>query len=166
MAILQPNEKCPCGYDVKFKKCCKPYLEGVCAEDANRLARVRHVALIARDYNFLWKTLHPDAPRKKHDTPQNFASELKLLKNLTYTKLTLLDEKAKSPSETILVTYVSVWDGEQDVSYLEESTWKKLGQNWFYFDGLRKSSARLGCSPESIHIGDLSRLSLHDSTLT
>lgn len=166
MARIQPNEKCPCGYDVKFKKCCKPYLEGLPAEDANRLARVRHVALIALNYGFLWHTLHPDSPRKRHDTAQKFASELESLKNLAYTKLTLLDEKAKNPAETILVSYVSVWDGTQDVSYLEESTWKKSGQNWFYLDGLRKSSARLGCSPESIHVGDLPRLFLHESTLT
>lgn len=165
MAKIQPNEKCPCGYEVKFKKCCKPYLEGQICEDANRLARVRYVALLAQDPVFLWKTLHPESPRKKHDCLEKFLSEQRLLKNLIYKKLTLLDEQMPTADQTLIVSYVTVFDGEQDLSWLEESRFQKDGEKWGYLDGLRKSSARLGCQPESIHVGDLSRLFLHDSRL-
>lgn len=166
MAKILPNEKCPCGYELKFKKCCKTYLEGKMAEDANRLARVCYVAMIAGDYAFLWDTLHPESPRKKHDSREKFLSDQKLLKNLDYKRLILLDEKTPSPVESILVSYVIVSDGGQDLSYLEESTWKKSGERWFYFDGLRKSSVRLGCEPKSIRVGDLPRLFMHKSKLS
>lgn len=165
MAKIQPNEKCPCGYEVKFKKCCKPYLKGQTCEDANRLARVRYVALEAGDPGFLWKTLHPESPRKKQDNLEKFLSEQRLLKNLIYKKLILLDEQKPKADRTLIVSYVTVFDGEQDLSWLEECHFQKLGEYWYYFDGLRKSSARLGCQPESIRVGDLSRLLLHDSGL-
>ena len=162
MAKIQPNEKCPCGYDVKFKKCCKPYLEGKSAEDANRLARTRYVAQIKGDADFLWQTLHPDSPRKKHDSQKKFMSEQYLLKNLNYQKLILLDERIDKDS-TVLVSYVKISEGNKCLSYLEESTWQLFNDKWYFVDGLRKSSERLGCLPESIRVGDLKRLGLHDS---
>ena len=165
MANLSPNSPCPCGSGSKFKKCCSPYIQGQALTNAERVLRARYAAHVNGNSAFLWESLHPHAPRKVRDTRKNHEYELQLVKNLHYGGLRILDAKDQSHDTSIIVFWVEVHDGETDVSFLEESTFKCFEGRWYYFDGLRRSSTRLGCMPESIKIGDLESLFLHDSPL-
>jgi SEC-C motif-containing protein len=163
MAKITPNDRCPCGLEQKFKKCCGPYLEGRLCENAERLLRVRYVAGIQSDAQYLWGTLHPLSPLKRQSNFKQFENELKLLKGLTYQSLKLVAVDDSKRDNTRIVHYVTVMEGVNDLSYVEETQFNYVEGHWYYMDGLRRSSARLGCVPESLRIGDLATLFMHDS---
>ncbi|MCP5465047.1 MAG: SEC-C domain-containing protein [Deltaproteobacteria bacterium] len=172
MAKLKPNQMCPCGSDEKFKKCCQPYLEGKAIEHPERLLRARYTAAAGGLINFLWETLHPNAPRKLNDTFNRFEKDHQILKKLDYQNLSILDGKFENDTARV-VYYATIKDPavpEQDaeahdVSYLEESEFRVFEGKWLYFDGLRRSVRRLGCTPESIKLGELETLFPWDSGL-
>lgn len=165
MARILPNDPCPCGSGFKFKKCCGPYLKGDPVETAERLLRTRYAAHANHDVKFIWDTAHPMSPRKLNDTWAKFEREYELLRSLDYRGLTILDEKSPNKNRTVIVYWVKVFEGEQDLSFLEEATFELFEGRWLYFDGLRRSANRLGCLPESVRIGDLATLFPHDSEL-
>ena len=162
---IGPNQSCPCCSDVKYKKCCRPFLDGDDVIDhPERLIRARHTALVVGDADFLWKTLHPQSPRKLHDREQKFKEEQVLLKNLHFDHFTLLDGDVLK-DKARLVVWVKVHDGPQDLSYLEEAELRAVDGRWYYFDGLRRSELTLGCLPESLKVGELANLFPHESAL-
>lgn len=163
MAAVLPNEPCPCGSGFKFKKCCAPFLKGVPIDNPERLLRSRYAAHIARDARFLWDTLHPESPRKLNDTWTKFQREYDLLRGVVYRGLRLLDEDYSKKDKAILVYWVQAYEGEHDLSFLEEGVFRPFEGRWMYFDGLKRSANRIGCQPESVKIGDLETLFLHDS---
>lgn len=64
MAKIRPNQTCPCGSEIKFKKCCGPVFQN--PEDVDHpemLVRARYTALVNQDVHFLWNTLHPQSPQ-------------------------------------------------------------------------------------------------------
>lgn len=163
MSKIRPNEPCPCGSDFKYKKCCALYIKGRDIDNAERLLRARYSAYVNNEVSFIWETLHPESPRKLNDTRLKFEREFALLGHLSYKSLKLLDANFDKPNQAIIVYWVQVFEGEHDISFLEEGVFKRFEGKWYFFDGLRRSSNRLGCLPESIKIGDLETLFLHDS---
>lgn len=158
MARIRPNDLCPCGSEIKFKKCCQPFLIGQKLDHPERVVRARHVASVIGQIDFLWKTLHPQAPRRLHDTWSQFQSENAILKTLDFRELVLVDADESKRDRTLIVTYTKVFDGEQDLSYLEEVELKSLEGSWYYFDGFRRSALKVRINPMGIKIGDLRNL--------
>lgn len=138
-------------------------MEGKICENAERLLRVRYTATVQGDAKFLWDTFHPLAPRRRKDNFKSFSAELSLMKDLNYQSLKVLAVDDSKRDVTRIVHYVVVTEGTNELSYVEESQFHLVEEQWFYMDGLRRSSARLGCAPESLRIGDLATLFLHDS---
>lgn len=166
MSKISPNDSCPCGSDIKYKKCCGLYLSGEKKiENAEVLLRSRYVALVKNDAKFLWDSYHPESPVKRNSSWAMFVSEQNLLKNLNYQKLTILDGDVSKKEVATIVFYVKVFEGNQDLSYLEEAQFKASNGTWYYFDGLRRSSNRVGAIPESIKLGELATLSPQESEL-
>lgn len=164
MAVLQPNQPCPCGSQSKYKKCCAPFIEGFAViEEPVRLILCRYVALINRRTTFLWETLHPFSPMRTHHNQSFFETEQRALSKLDYQSLKILDEKETRPDETRIVHYVTVMDEGVDLSYIEESQLKNFEGRWYYYDGLRRASARIGCIPESVKVGELETLFVFES---
>jgi SEC-C motif-containing protein len=164
MARISPNDPCPCGLGIKFKKCCALYLDGRESENAERLLRVRHAAQVIQNNKFLWESMHPQAPRRLKDYWSHFEHEQKLLKDLDYKSLKIVDLREGKPDEVRIVQYVTVWEGEHDLSYIEESLFRLFEGRWFYVDGLRRSSLRIGCVPETVKVGELATFYLHGSS--
>lgn len=163
VAVLSPNQPCPCGSETKYKKCCCPFIEGTPIDSPNRLVRCRYVALINRGIAFLWNSLHPFSPIRQNQRQSRFEDEQKSLSRLQYKSLQILDEREISADETRIVQYVTVWDEGVDLSYIEESVLRRYEGAWYYFDGLRRSSSRIGCVPESVRVGELATLFVLDS---
>jgi uncharacterized protein YchJ len=138
-------------------------MQGEPIDNAERLLRVRYSALVNHNVKFLWETSHPSSPRKLNDTWSKFERDLNLLRNLNYTGIKILDEDTSKKDKTIIVYWVQVREGEHDLSYLEEAVFQVFEGRWYYYDGLRRSSNRLGCLPESVRIGDLEILFPHAS---
>lgn len=164
MAKINPNEPCPCGSDIKFKKCCKPYIEGKHIENPERLLRVRYVATINHDVKFLWESLHPESATKLHERFSRFEYDLNLVKHLKYKSIVIADEDYSKANEAVIVFYVTVFDGDTDVSFIEEAKFSMSDGKWFYYDGLRRSSNRIGCDPLSVKVGELKTFFLYDSS--
>ncbi len=158
MSRIKPNQPCPCGSGDKFKKCCDLFLSGKAIDNAERLLRARYAALVDFNVKFLWESLHPMSPRKLNDTWNKFEREQHVIKNLNYRELIILDGNVSKNDQATIVYYVRVFDGEQDLSYLEEAQFKLFENKWYYFDGLRRSSMRIGCDPMSIKLGQLETL--------
>lgn len=165
MAKTNPNDPCPCDSGSKFKKCCSLYLKGKEIENAERLLRTRYVAYVNNNIKFLWETSHPHSPRRLNDTWSKFEREHQLMRGLTFHELKILDEDYSKKNTAKIVFWVKVTEAGHDLSFVEESEFQLLEGKWYYFDGLRRNAGRLGCAPESIRIGELETLFLHDSQL-
>ena len=166
MAKVNPNQKCPCGSEIKFKKCCKPFIEGVLPiENAERLLQSRYTAFVNQSIQFLWDTEHPESSRKLNERFSRYQKDCELTKDLDFKKLTIVDVKEISNLKAIIVFYVEVYDGHVDVSFIEESEFSVFEGKWYYYDGLRRSINRIGCQPESVKVGELKHLYLHESQL-
>ena len=53
---MSPNEKCPCGSAIKYKKCCKAYHDGKIPKDALTLMKSRYSAYAAGEVKYIQKT--------------------------------------------------------------------------------------------------------------
>lgn len=61
MRSPERNGPCPCGSEIKFKKCCGPYLAGTdYPPTAEALMRSRYTAFVAGNAAYLYRTTHPE----------------------------------------------------------------------------------------------------------
>lgn len=165
MAKIRPNQLCPCGSEVKYKKCCFLFLQQSRSLDhPEKLVRARYTAMVIGDVKFLWESFHPQSPVRLNETFAKFEEDQKLVKTLNYEELIILDGEIKR-REARVVTYVRCYDGPQDLGYLEEAQLELFEQGWLYLDGLKRSSARLGCDPLSIKVGQLETIFPWESPL-
>lgn len=157
MPKIQPNQNCPCGSNEKYKRCCFPYLQGKNIDHVERLLRARYVASSIGQIEFLWNSLHPEAPRKIHDTFKVYQAELQVSVGWNYTELIILDGIVNEKDAKI-VSFVRMDDNGQDLSYLEEAEYQVFEGQWFYKDGLRRSAAKIKMDPSLVKVGDLATL--------
>lgn len=62
-----PNDPCPCGSGVKYKKCCARYHKGAPAPDALTLMKSRYSAYAVGDARYIMRTTHPENPDRSDD---------------------------------------------------------------------------------------------------
>ena len=88
---ISPNNQCPCGSKLKYKKCCQKYHKGAVASDALTLMKSRYSAYVSRETIYIIKTTHWDNPQYQTDS-KKWKKELdEFCKNTTFTKLEILD---------------------------------------------------------------------------
>ena len=134
MAIDLETKDCPCGTGRGYDKCCGPYLGGEAKpETAEQLMRARYTAHVVADVSYVGATQHPEtADEYDEAATQTWAEKSEWL------GLEIQNTSAgSSVDETGTVEFVAMYrDAEGTVrKHHELGTFKKLNNEWMFFDG-------------------------------
>ena len=131
---ISSNSKCLCNSDKKYKKCCKPFHDGVLPTLAVELMRSRFCAFALNKPDYIIKTTH--------ETNSDFTSDLKswtedietFCANTNFTGLDILEE-INGVDESFVSFKATLLQSGQDASFKEKSRFLKIKNKWFYVDG-------------------------------
>jgi SEC-C motif-containing protein len=123
---ISPNNLCPCGSNIKYKKCCQKYHKGALAPNAITLMKSRYSAYVSRETMYIIKTTHWENSQYKEDK-KTWKKELdEFCKTTTFKKLEIQDHTYDT------VTFKAY--SEQGVLH-EKSKFVLIDAKWYYLDG-------------------------------
>lgn len=136
---LSPNDPCPCGRPLKFKKCCQRWHLGPAAPDAESLMRSRYSAYAAADTRYLRATTHPDGPHWR-DNVAAWDQEIRDFCRQTAFKRLEVRGHVSTGAEAYVsfVATLSRKDAagrEVDASFGERSRFLCVDGRWLYHSG-------------------------------
>jgi len=131
---ISPNSPCPCGSDVKYKKCCQAFHKGKLSKTALELMKSRYSAFYVGDANYIIKTTHKENPDFTLDIKQWKDDILSFSKNSDFKKLTILDF-IDLGSEAFVTFRVELYIDSKDNSFIEKSRFLKSNNQWLYHSG-------------------------------
>ena len=132
---LSVNSICPCGSSKKYKKCCKIFHDDIKKpSNALKLMKSRFSAFAFCKSDYIIKTTH----QKNCDFSLNTSSwiaDIELFsKNTIFEKLDILDF-TDNEFESFVTFKASLFQNEEDVSFIEKSRFLKNNNIWLYVDG-------------------------------
>lgn len=133
MVKISPNDWCPCDSGKKYKKCCRPYLDGKRHPPTpETVVRGRFTAYTLRNIDFLIETTHPESSHFG-ENEQRWRAELAAycFRNF-FSKLEILSaEDDKVSYKVHLIQF-----GIEDHRYIEHATFKQEDGKWSYYDSV------------------------------
>ena len=132
---LSVNSICPCGSSKKYKKCCKIFHDDIKKpSNALELMKSRFSAFAFCKSDYIIKTTH----KNNSDFSTNISSwkaDIELFsKNTIFEKLDILDF-TDNEFESFVTFKASLFQNEEDVSFIEKSRFLKNNNIWLYVDG-------------------------------
>ena len=129
------NSICPCGSLKKYKKCCKIFNYDIKnPSNALELMKSRFSAFAFCKSDYIIKTTH----KNNSDFSTNISSwkaDIELFsKNTIFEKLDILDF-TDNEFESFVTFKASLFQNEEDVSFIEKSRFLKNNNIWLYVDG-------------------------------
>lgn len=131
MAKPSPNLPCPCGSELKYKKCCRKYHKGALPATAEQLMRSRYSAYAFGLTDYIMKTTHPDNPDFTENHTQ-WTEEILHFCNVT----DFLGLKIIEVSEGTEKAYVTFEASLSSGILKEKSRFLKENGKWYYVDGI------------------------------
>ena len=129
------NDMCPCGSQKKYKKCCKIFHDKITfPKTALELMKSRYSAFFICNPEYIIFTTHEQNP--------DFTSNKELWKksiidfsiNTKFEKLEIMDF-IDDPKESFVTFKVTLFQNDEDISFIEKSRFLKVNDIWFYVDG-------------------------------
>ncbi|MDM1293147.1 zinc chelation protein SecC [Sphingobacterium sp. N143] len=125
--MINTASHCPCGSGNSFGACCKAiHISHAAAAGAEQLMRARYSAFVVRNIDFLYNTFHPSTRRfQDKNAIRKWSVENKWMQlHILKTTFQTVEFEAH---------YLNT---EMEVQiHHEKSTFKKLGNLWYYVDG-------------------------------
>jgi SEC-C motif-containing protein len=134
-------EKCPCGSDIAYLNCCKPYVKGrKKAPTAEALMRSRYTAYVVHELDYVVKTC---LDKEK----ANYSGIKDWSENSTWLGLKIISAQGGEGDETGTVVFEATYErhGLKNIHH-ETAQFKKKEGFWFYEDGkiVSKTIVRTG----------------------
>ena len=132
MVKLSPNQPCFCQSGKKYKKCCRPYLEGKqYPSTPETLVRARFVSYALRNNAFIMESTHPESPNFVKDEKRwNVQLDAYTLRNMFMDLEILSAEDDKVSYRARIVEF-----GTNIREYIEHANFKQEDGKWLYVDG-------------------------------
>ncbi|MCG3676559.1 YchJ family protein [Aliarcobacter butzleri] len=132
---ISVNSLCPCGSLKKYKKCCKIFHDNIKKpSNALELMKSRFSAYAFEQSEYIIKTTYKDNP----DFSTNISvwkEEIEMFsKNKNFEKLEILNFE-ESDFEAFVTFKATLFQNNNDISFIEKSKFKKLDGIWLYVDG-------------------------------
>lgn len=127
---FSPNDLCPCGSGIKYKKCCRPLHQGAIAPTPEAMMRSRYSAYALGRTEYILKTTHPEGEHFESDTAAWVLDVEDFSRNTRFEKLTILATEGDS-----VTFHVSLFAGDKDISFTERSEFRQHEGRWKYFSG-------------------------------
>ena len=132
---ISVNSLRPCGSLKKYKKCCKIFHDNIKKpSNALELMKSRFSAYAFEQSEYIIKTTYKDNP----DFSTNISvwkEEIEMFsKNTNFEKLEILNFE-ESDFEAFVTFKATLFQNNNDISFIEKSKFKKLDGIWLYVDG-------------------------------
>lgn len=131
---ISPNLPCLCKSGKKYKKCCKPYHDGIFPIEAEELMRSRFCAFASKKADYIINTTHSEN--------SDFTSNIQAWTNdiINFCEATDFDnleilETIDGELESFVSFRVTLKQDSLDASFTEKSRFLKVEGKWFYVDG-------------------------------
>lgn len=128
------NNQCPCGSKQKYKKCCKIFHEGSNPRTALDLMKSRYTAYVLGDSKYIMNTTH----KSNIDYSDDKISWSKAIKdfsdNSEFNSLNVINFEEKG-NEAFVTFKVSIFQSNEDISFVEKSKFLKEDNKWLYHSG-------------------------------
>jgi len=131
---ISPNTTCPCGSNIKYKRCCQVFHKGKNPKTAIELMKSRYSAYVVGDVNYIIKTTHQENPDFTLALKQWKNDILSFSKNSDFKKLTILDF-VDLGLEAFVTFEVKLYINNQDETFIEKSRFLKEDDRWLYHSG-------------------------------
>ncbi len=125
---------CPCTSGQPYATCCRPLHLGAEAETAEALMRSRYAAFATCEIDYLIRTLHPEHPDASVPRDTLAAALKASARTYKYTGLSILEARSEGDVATV-VFRARVFDKGRDLSFVEASTFERVGGAWRYRSG-------------------------------
>ena len=125
------NDKCPCGSNIKYKKCCQLFHKGKIPFNALELMKSRYSAYATNNANYIMKTTHNENIDFTKDTHEWKKSIEEFCKNTDFLSLEILDFK-DGENEAFVTFKANLTIDGKDNSFVEESRFFKVDGMWLY----------------------------------
>jgi SEC-C motif-containing protein len=133
---IERSDDCPCGTGRRYERCCGRYHDGDEPPDAETLMRSRFTAFAVRDFDYLWRTLHPDHEDRAERFDGWRARIAASTKPLSFRTLRILATREPDADGVAHVLFhVVVTEGKKNRSFAEHSRFAHDGTGWRYLDG-------------------------------
>lgn len=129
-----PNNPCPCGSSLKYKKCCKIFHDGKLPLSALELMKSRYCAFAIERSEYIIATTHFENSDFTKDTNTWNDDILNFSKNTKFENLDILDVKDGS-IESYVTFKATLTQNNNDISFTEKSRFLKVNEKWLYVDG-------------------------------
>jgi SEC-C motif domain protein len=127
---ISPNDLCPCGSGLKYKKCCRVLHSGASAPSPEALMRSRYSAYALDRIDYIMLTTHPDGEHYRANAAA-WKSDLE-----SFSRGTRFDKLEILAVEGDTVTFhATLFAAGRDVSFTERSLFKMHDGRWKYFSG-------------------------------
>lgn len=129
------NESCPCGSLKKYKKCCKPFHDKITfPKTALELMKSRYSAFAVVNSDYIIFTTHQNNPDFTTDLKSWTNDILNFCKNTRFEKLEIL-EFIDDEVQSFVTFKATLFQNENDISFIEKSRFLKVEGIWLYVDG-------------------------------
>lgn len=132
MSNISPNDSCLCFSGKKYKKCCRPYHNGMNAPTPEALVRARYSAYALGLDDFIMRTTHPESRHFNADENRWRAAIRAYILQNRFLNLEILS--AEDDKVSYRATLLSMFTGASE-PYIEHCTFKQENGKWLYFDG-------------------------------
>lgn len=125
-------EKCPCGSELSYTKCCKPLVTGTTrALTAESLMRSRYSAYVKGAMEYLFDTTHPDH-RKGYD----HEGTKKWAESAEWLGLEIVSSRGGEEDSLGEVEFIARYSEDgNETAHHEIGKFRKLEGNWLFTEG-------------------------------
>ena len=134
MAKYSVNDKCPCGSNLKYKKCCQVFHKGKLPDNALELMKSRYSAYVVKDVKYIINTTDVNNPDYTIQT-ESWTNDLLEFCNTSEFKNLDIIEFIDDSKESFVKFHVTLFINGKDNSFTEKSKFIKLKDKWLYVNG-------------------------------
>ena len=131
MSKIGVNDKCPCGSNLKYKKCCQVFHKGKIANTSLELMKSRYSAYVVKDVKYIIKTTDVNNPDYTPEFEQ-WENDLLDFCNASEFKNLKILEFIDGDEISYVKFHVSVIIQGNDQSFTEKSKFIKKNSYWLY----------------------------------
>ena len=131
MAKFSVNDKCPCGSELKYKKCCQAFHKGKLPSNALELMKSRYSAHVLKDVKYIINTTDVNNPDFTTDT-LSWAKDIEEFCTIGDFRGLKIIEFIPSDEISYVKFYVNLYIHNEDHSFTEKSEFVKVNNKWLY----------------------------------
>ena len=128
------NLPCPCGSQVKYKQCCKPFHIGKSPENALKLMKSRYSAYALCQTDYIINTTHPSSTHYQKDKDL-WKNEILQFCNETHFDNLEIHNFIDGQEEAFVFFTAHLTQNEQDATFSEKSRFLFKKNVWLYLEG-------------------------------